>query len=146
MSWQLFLPNTSPVPGRVRKSPPAAWCVAGVLLALTLKTNQKNPSKTRACAASNKMQGCREGYAENLTLGAQSQKGSSGSGVTAILVQQLPSCLFSCCLIKSWGGCRHIVIYLFVPVEALFFRKFMFLKGVWLGCWRSVVAILKNNL
>jgi len=130
MSWKQFLPNTSLVPGRVRKSLPAAWCVAGVLPALMLKTHPKNPNKTRACAASNEQQGRREGYVENLTPGEQSQKGSGGSGVTAILARQLPSCLFSWLLIKSWGSCRHIVIYLFVPVEALFFRKVYVSKRV----------------
>lgn len=109
---------------REGKEIPASSLVRGRHAACPDVANKpQNPNKARACATSNKRRGCREGYAENLTPGAQSQKGSGGSGVTAIPVRQLPSCLFSCHLIKSLGSCRHIIIYLFLPAEALFFRK-----------------------
>lgn len=61
-SWKLYLPNTSAVLGRVRKSPPAAWCVAGVLLALMLKANPQTskelglvPPQTKGRAAAKDM-------------------------------------------------------------------------------------------
>lgn len=54
-------------PGGVRKSPPAAWCVSGGMLAATIKTKQqKKNNKTRAWAASKARQDFTEGIPGNL--------------------------------------------------------------------------------
>lgn len=67
-------------PGEGEEIPACSWVCARRDVALMVKTNlQKNPNKTRACASSKEGQGCGQGYAENLTLGAQSQKGSGRS-------------------------------------------------------------------
>ena len=79
------------------------------------RPSQEENNKTRACAASKAEQGDVLG----IWLEVWRQMCSRGPGL-AVGLWLSWCCLFSYCLIENYVGCRHIIIYLFVLVEALF--------------------------